>query len=268
MIDWRHWHNEPYLVGGLLLLGWIYAVVSGPLRRRLGGPTPRPARRAGSFGLSLLLFYLAVGSPLDQIGERFLLTAHMVQHLLLIYPAAALLLLGIEPWMLAPLYRRPAGVRALGHPVVCGTVSILAVTLWHAPALYNWALADKVVHVWEHLVFFAAGLLFWWPLLRPAAEQPPLRPGAQILYLVAVAIGMTPLFAFITFSSDVLYPTYEFAPRIIPALSVHSDQLLAGVVMKFANMGVALLMIALAFARWYRRETRSGQPQPEGTADT
>jgi putative membrane protein len=23
MIDWRHWHNEPYLVGGLVFLGWL-----------------------------------------------------------------------------------------------------------------------------------------------------------------------------------------------------------------------------------------------------
>ncbi|MEY4088901.1 MAG: hypothetical protein RJB55_1172, partial [Verrucomicrobiota bacterium] len=26
MIDWRHWHNEPWLVGGLVVLGWLWAI--------------------------------------------------------------------------------------------------------------------------------------------------------------------------------------------------------------------------------------------------
>ena len=80
MIDWRHWHNEPYLVGGLIFLGWLYAILCGPLRARLAPPgEPWPRRKAWAFYGALVIFYLAVGSPLDQIGERFLLSAHMVQ---------------------------------------------------------------------------------------------------------------------------------------------------------------------------------------------
>ncbi len=32
MIDWRNWHNEPYLVGGLVFLGGLWAVLAGPRR--------------------------------------------------------------------------------------------------------------------------------------------------------------------------------------------------------------------------------------------
>eukprot|EP01041_Mallomonas_annulata_P033543 gene33543-biopygen25809 len=96
MIDWSHWHNEPYLVGGLVLLGWLWAVLAGPLRARFA-PTgePFPRAQAWSFYTALVVFYLAVGSPLDQIGERFLFSAHMLQHQLLIYPAAIFFLLGL-----------------------------------------------------------------------------------------------------------------------------------------------------------------------------
>ena len=38
MIDWSHWHNEPYLVGGLIFLGWLYAVLTGPLRDPMTSP--------------------------------------------------------------------------------------------------------------------------------------------------------------------------------------------------------------------------------------
>ena len=69
MIDWRHWHNEPYLVGGLVLIGWLWAVCAGPLRSRLAPGVPFPRGQAWRFYGSLLIFYLAVGSPLDQIGD-------------------------------------------------------------------------------------------------------------------------------------------------------------------------------------------------------
>jgi len=255
MVDWRHWHNEPYLVGGLILLGWLFAVASGPLRRRLGGPAQYPRGKAAAFYSALLVFYLAVGSPLDQIAERFLLSAHMLQHLLLIYPAAALFLLGLPSWMVHPVTDRPAirpAVRFLTHPLVCGVVYTLTISVWHVPLLYDWALQNKLVHVWEHILFFGAALFFWWPLLSPAAARPPAAPALQILYLLGVVIGMTPLFAFITFSGDILYPTYEYAPRLIASLSPADDQLLAGVGMKLAGLAVALLMISLAFRRWYR----------------
>src|ERR1022692_4343179 len=83
MIDWRHWHNEPFLTGGLILAGWLYAILAGPLRARLAPGLPFPRAAAALFYAALAIFYVAVGSPLDQVGERFLLSAHMVQHLLI-----------------------------------------------------------------------------------------------------------------------------------------------------------------------------------------
>ena len=102
------------------MLGWLWAVLAGPLRVRLassaGGAVQSdavpafPRGHAFRFYLSLFVFYLAVGSPLDQIGERFLLSAHMLQHQLLIYPAAILFLLGLPHWMVDPLLGLPGGV--------------------------------------------------------------------------------------------------------------------------------------------------------------
>jgi putative membrane protein len=73
-----------------------------------------------------------------------------------------------------------------------------------------------------------------------------------MLYVVVVVIGMTPVFAFITFSTDILYPTYEFAPRIIAGFSPANDQILAGALMKIVGMSVALTAFAMSFYRWYR----------------
>src|SRR3954470_23145010 len=121
MIDWRHWHNEPYLVGGLVLLGWLWALAAGPFRARLAPGTPFPRANAWQLYSALTIFYVAVGSPLDQIGERFLFSAHMLQHQLLIYPAAALFLLGLPHWMIDPALSKPAvriPVQFFTRPVV------------------------------------------------------------------------------------------------------------------------------------------------------
>lgn len=262
MIDWRHWHNEPYLVGGLIALGWLYALLCGPFRNRIHPEIGFPRRKAWAFFGSLLIFYLAVGSPLDQAGERFLLSAHMVQHQLLIYPAAILFLVGIPDWLLAPVTRRPHVRRSLAvlfHPITCFVVYVAVLTAWHMPALYDLALREKTIHVFEHIMFFGAALFFWWPLASPVREIPPIQPGAQILYLIAITIGMTPLFAYIAFSDQILYPTYEYAPRIIAGFGPSDDQLLAAAIMKLGGMAVTVSAAGVAFYKWYRQSSAPGK---------
>lgn len=255
MIDWRHWHNEPYLVGGLIFLGWLYAILAGPLRARLAPGQPYPRTQARWFYGALLVFYLAVGSPLDQIGERFLFSAHMMQHQLLTYPAAIMFLLGLPGWMIDPVLGRP-GLRRLvrfaTNPLVCGLIYIVTIGVWHIPSLYDWALRDKVVHVIEHLMFFASALFYWWPQLSPSQVAPRASYATQMLYQLAVIIGMTPLFAYLTFSTDILYPTYEYAPRLFTDFTAANDQLLSGTMMKLGSLMVGVLAIGISFHRWYR----------------
>jgi len=260
MIDWTHWHNEPFLTGGLIFVGWLYAILTGPWRNRLAPGAAYPRRKAIMFYAALLCFYLGVGSPLDQIAERYLLSAHMLQHQIIIYPAAVLFLLGLPDWLVRPVTARTSLRALLGlltKPVLCGTIYTAVLTGWHLPFLYDWALQNRVVHIFEHFMMFGAALFYWWPILSPSTEFPRASYAAQMLYLVAVVIGMTPVFAYITFSSDILYPTYEYAPRITE-LSAASDQLLAGVMMKLIGMSVALIAFGVSFYRWYQAGERPG----------
>lgn len=253
MIDWRHWHNEPLLVGGLVFFGWLWAVLAGPLRTRLAPGKPFPRREAWYFYSSLVLFYLAVGSPLDQIGERFLFSAHMAQHLVIMYPVPVLLLCGLPWWMIDAGLDRPGARRPLGlllGPLSCAVLSTLVIGLWHAPWLYDWALQDKVIHVVEHLMFFGVSVLFWWPILSPSRAFPPLSYGSRMLYIFCLEVAMTPLFAYVTFSSNILYPTYEYAPRLFATFTPGDDQTLAGVMMKLTSMLVSMIAFGVCFYRW------------------
>jgi len=262
MIDWRHWHNEPYLTGGLILAGWLYAILAGPLRAVLAPGRPYPRGQAVQFYSALAIFYLAVGSPLDQIGERFLLSAHMAQHLLIMYPVPLLILLGTPAWMADLALSRPGlrtPLRMLFRPFVCAVLSTAVISLWHAPALYEWTLQDKLAHVGEHLMFLAASLLYWWPLASPSRAFPSRGYGARMLYAVATEIGMIPVCAYVVFSRDILYPTYEYAPRLIAGFTPADDQLLAGIIMKIVGMAVTLTVLGVCFFKW----SRSSQASPE-----
>src|SRR6185503_16002854 len=93
------WVGPATVLIGLTVGGLIYAAGWRRYRRRLPGRFSRSHLAAFLSGLTCLA--VAIASPLDEAADR-LLSAHMVQHMLLLTVAPALLLLG-EP--LLPLLR-------------------------------------------------------------------------------------------------------------------------------------------------------------------
>jgi putative membrane protein len=74
-----------------------------------------------------------------------------------------------------------------------------------------------------------------------------------MLYILALMLGQTPIFAVLTFSEDVLYETYFYAERIMN-ISPIEDQKTGGVLMKLANMAVSVGVLSSIFYRWSKRQ--------------
>src|SRR5215467_4505395 len=85
------WSVDPMLTMGLSILGFVYLRGWGILHGL--NPDLFPLWRLVSFLAGLLFFWISVSSPLDAFSS-LLLSAHMVQHLLLLMVAPALILLG------------------------------------------------------------------------------------------------------------------------------------------------------------------------------
>jgi putative membrane protein len=158
-----------------------------------------------------LVTWVAVGSPIAVLDHQ-LLTAHMVQHLLLMIVAAPLILLG------APQ------IRLRVRPVLGWLASTAVVIGWHLPALFELAMQSRGWHEIEHASFLVAGLLFWSPVIgrEPQWSVP--------LYLFLATLPCDALSAFLAFCGRVVYPHYLHAPRHFD-ISPIGDQELAGALM-------------------------------------
>ena len=267
------WSVPPGLV--VLLLGAAAVYLRGWIRLHRARPARFPARRLRAFLGGLAVVAIAVASPLDAFGA-LLLSAHMLQHLLLLAVAPALLLLGapdaalemglpraLVREVIGPLSAVPA-VRAigrvLGRPVAGLAAMTLAIWGWHVPAAYELALRSPAWHQAEHASFLAAGTLFWFPVLRPWPARPRLQGGMRPVYLLAGDFANTALAAVLTFSDRVLYPTYAGGPRLF-GLSALADQSLAGVLMWVPGSLVFLAPAAVMTARWLGPERLARAPE-------
>lgn len=259
MIDWGSWRNQPILLGGLVVLGWLYGLGVGPLRGRLAPGEAFPRRQAFRFYSGLVLLYLALGSPLDEVARYFLCSAHTVQDVLVLYPAAVLLLLGLPGWLIDPLLGRlPRPLaRAFLGPVICGALFVVLVSGWYVPRLLEGSLRNEGLHALRAGLFLLAGLAFWWPLVSPSRLYPPMRAGPRLIYLFAVQVALTGVFTYVLMSDHAMFPTYEHAPRLIAALSPEEDQTLAGTLLSFLSSAVLVSALAVNFFKWAGTE-RSG----------
>ncbi len=251
-MDWWHWHTEPELIGGILLIAWLYAICVGPFRSRLAPDTPYPWGSAVTFYTGLILFYLTVGSPLDYVGEVYLFSAHMLQHILLMYPLPIILILGLPDWLTRPLLQKP-GIRKtfafLTRPAVAGLIFVATFSVWHVPPFYEASLQNRFIHNFEHITMFGTSFLVWWNFFSRSKTLPPLGYGAQILYIFVLSLATIPVATYLVFSKDILYPTYEFAPRISD-LSAFDDQVLGGVMKTLVAKFLGMFIIGYSFYRW------------------
>jgi putative membrane protein len=241
-IEWSSFTVHVSTVVGLVGLAGLYEFgVQGAGREaretasELPHPAPRvprPGQRA-SFYSGLAVIFLALNGWLHDLSDSYLFSAHMVQHLLLTLVAPPLLIAGTPGWMLRPALRRPVAgplARWLTKPAHCFAIFNIVLAGWHLPPMYNLAMAHHAVHIGQHLMFIAAAVLMWWPIMSPLPELPRLSYPAQMLYCFALSIPMSLVSVYIAYADALLYTAYAAAPRMW-GITPMQDQLIGGLVM-------------------------------------
>jgi len=241
------WNWSPQVIGVCIAALLIYAFT---LRFR------SPSRTLYFCG-ALAVFFLTLISPLNALADRYLFSAHMLQHMLLLLIVPLLLLLGLPPnntivasgrsgFRLPPLFGWFAGVSAMW--------------VWHERTLCDLATRTETFRIIQIISLLVLGTLFWWPLLGLQVQR-RISPLAGVVYLFSACITCSVLGILITFAPvGAVCPIYLEPPNQPAILSMirqgwgftpAKDQQIGGLLMWLPGCGIYLAGVMAMLARWY-----------------
>jgi cytochrome c oxidase assembly factor CtaG len=260
------WTVEPVVLALAALAVVLFVQAFRRLRRR--GRADLAARdRALLFAAGIGALVLALVSPLDAAGEEYLLSAHMLQHVVIGDLVPALLAVAIRGPLLffllpqavlrplARLRRLRAFLAWLIRPPVALAVWAATIAAWHVPAVYDYTLTHRALHDLEHASFVLAGLLVWNVLVDSARHGTLSTRGRLGVTLTLFAMGQALAYVLV-FSFDPLYAAYAGQDERLWGLSALTDQRLAGVVMmgeQLLTLGTCATVLLLGERRPARR---------------
>ena len=230
------WDVEALILVPALALSYALATRGRPVERW----------RVVSFSASLALIAVVSITPLQTIALNYLLSAHLLQNVVLAEWAPALFVLGIPPFLAASIARLPLA-RYVTWPPVALAIWLATYFFWHLPFAYDAALRHQatLLHL-EHAMYFGAGCLLWWPVLQD--EPWRLRPGRRAGYLFAAFVLASPLGLLLALIPEPLYQWYEDGPGLW-GLSAITDQQIAGITMAFEQAIVFFAAFTYFFLR-------------------
>jgi putative membrane protein len=206
------------------------------------------------FAAGLTLILAAFVTPLHTLSLHYLLSAHLLQNVILAEWAPALCVLGLPP-TLAAAAGRLRSLKALTHPLVALTLWLGTYFAWHVPVAYDAALRHQgsLIHV-EHVCYFVAGFLFWWPALQDGPHR--LASGTRAMYLFAAFVLASPLGLLLALIPRPVYGFYEHAHRLW-GLSPLTDQQIGGAAMALEQALVLFAAATYFFLRFLAGEARA-----------
>lgn len=245
-----------------------------------------------SFYSGLLLFYLAVGGPIDLMGH-FLFFMHMAKMAILYMIVPPLAIMGIPKWFYLYFKQDRIFDRMLGflsRPVLANVMFAGLFSLYHMPVVFDLSMTHFAVKTIYTTVLFLTALLVWWPVLTPIPSHQDLSEFRKLAYLYLGAFLLAPACALIVFAKAPFYATYTDpetwatalglcisgdpgailqtfgGPTFLGGLSPLEDQHIGGVLMKVTQELVYGAALTYTFYRWARMEKLKEPEEPQALA--
>lgn len=259
LLFWQtQWDVHPERSAVLIALGLLYAAGITRVGRDRGGSA---WGQSGWFLAGLLALALAVQSPLHHLADRYLFSAHMVQHLLLTLVVPPLLLLGTPAWLVGPWLQFP-WLTKFGHTAAYPAAAFFSFNLFfayiHLPTIYDAVFGNEVSHAWSHAALLITGVATWMPIASPIPEVLPRLPlPGRMLYCFLQTIPGSLVGSMITLADQVLYRHYSTAALEL-GVDPLADQQLGGLFMWVVAGSYFLVLLTVLFFIWADREERRG----------
>ncbi|CAN5261029.1 cytochrome c oxidase assembly factor CtaG [soil metagenome] len=265
--DVAPFHLHLDVIGLMVGLGIAYEYgirQLAPFHAPRGEPVVTRAQRI-RFHSGLAAMLIVSGWPIHDIGENSLYTIHMVEHLVLSLVGPPLVLWG-TPWWLMRWAVRPVlpVLRILTRPFVALFLFNAVLGLLHAPAVVELMVTTTLFHFVAHAALVGTAFLMWWPVVGPIPDIPQLAPFQRMGYVFLQSLVPTIPSAFLILGERAVYPIYETMPRLW-GMSAHTDQMVAGLVMKFGGGLLLWGVIAGVWFSWWAEEKRFDDATPAPT---
>lgn len=273
---WR-WQAHPevwVLVLGILFVGWYGVRVIGPKVVPAGTPLVTRRQKAWFFS-AVALLWIAADWPMHDIGEEYLYSVHMVQHLLISFVIPPMFLMSMPTW-LARLVILDDGItsrwiRRLAKPIPAAVIFNSLIIFLHWQGAVTESINNGAFHFTLHVLLFTSALLMWTPVVGPIPEMRMSLPG-RMIYLFLQSVVPTVPGAWLTFAENPVYRVYD-RPYRLWDIGVLSDQQAAGAIMKILGGFYLWAIIVGLFFRWAgqaekadgNRNRRAGTSDPSGS---
>ena len=261
-------NTQQFLISGWTWNPAVFLCAAAALATYLGVFGART--RLWYFASALGVIFLAFISPVNALADGYLFSAHMLQHMLLLLIAPALLVLSLPRTLATPRW-----LRAVSHPVAGWFAGVGSMWLWHAPALCNAATTYRPIFAFQTVSLLALGGVFWWQVIAPRDRDRLSAPGA-IIYLFTACTACTVLGIILTFSPVTVCSAYvNPADRLGLLNTIRSgwqitpdrDQQIGGLLMWVPMCMIYLAAIFAQLVRWFHphapvpaHENRGGNP--------
>lgn len=257
-----HPHFDVWLVLAGVLASYFFAIAH--LGQRFAR-TEASATRAQKilFTAGILVLWVGADWPIHEFSEKYLYSAHMLQHLLFSMVAPPLILLGTPEWMPRAFFRSDRAMRIarkLTRPLPLIFIFNGFVALTHWPVFIEATLQSEPLHFTAHVMLVVVSVGMWMPVFSPTPDLPRISMPAQMAYLFVQSLLPTIPASFFTFAETPIIEFYANAPRVW-GIDVITDQRLAGVMMKTVAGFVLWGFIAVLFFRWHAAEERQSEAE-------
>ena len=171
------WRFRPHpevwlLVAGLAFLWWYAIKRVGP-KATLPGEVVVTRAQVAWGAAALLTLWAASDWPIHDIGEQYLYSVHMFQHILFQFAVAPMVLLATPTWLARMLVGSGRGYRAVKWltRIVPATIIFNVVVVGsHIPWVVNQAVVNAPLHYGVHVLVVVSALIMWMPVCGPLPE--------------------------------------------------------------------------------------------------
>lgn len=256
MWDTFLWRWDPIWAGVIVILALLY---EGALRF-----FPVPSQKARqlnkqrlAFFSGLILSFTALGSPLAPMGQHSF-SMQMLRLSLICWFAPPLILLGLPPGLLRPLWRgrwRRAVFSYLTHPLIALISFHFTFIILYYPPVFDGVFSRPFQGPFAEVLLVLTAYLMWWPVFCPYPEWDRLNEWKKIVYITVSAVLLTPVSLWLLFADVSLYGTYETVSNPF-ALDPVTEQKIAGGWMKLVQIFLFGGVLTYWFIRWIRKEEK------------